>query len=141
MSDRKHWTLTAVAIGFIIVAFCVWFGFKVLDDAIRVPRGGLTQTTMMGIQRRMFIYIHQQGKLPERLDQLPNLPDHYNSINDGWRNPIQYSVDQDGVVTLKSFGPGGRSGGTNGNEYIIRSFQTRDSGGNWLTNSLLRTVR
>lgn len=103
-----------------------------LDDFIRVPPTGLTRTTMFVIEQRIFIYIHEHGQIPQNLGQLPNLDGFYNSIRDGWGNPILYFVDTNGVITLKSFGADGQPGGIGQSEDIIQSFPTKDSNGNWL---------
>jgi hypothetical protein len=84
---------------------------------------------MIGIKKRIGVYIHERAQIPKSLGQLPSLPGYYNSIQDAWGNPILYSVDESGVVTLTSLGPSGKSGATNRIEYV---FPTRGSNGEWL---------
>lgn len=117
-------------IGFIAVAF--WVAFHVLDDFIGVNPKGLTYTTIIVIKRRTFAYIREHGRAPQKLEQLPTLTGYDNSISDGWENPIRYSVDTSGVVTVESFGSDGKPGGTGYAEDIIVSFPTKDTNGNWL---------
>jgi Type II secretion system (T2SS), protein G len=131
-NNRKHWVSISLVTGFTVFVFCAWIIIRMLDDFIRVPPPGLARTTMLVIENRIFIYIHEHGQIPQNLGQLSNLDGYYNSIRDGWGNPILYFVDTNGVITLKSFGADRQPGGIDQSEDIIQSFPTRDSNGNWL---------
>jgi hypothetical protein len=87
---------------------------------------------MLVIKKQIFIFIHEHGETPKSLVQLPKLNGFYNSDRDGWGNPILFSVDTNGVITLRSFGADGQLGGIGQSEDIIESFPTKDSKGDWL---------
>jgi len=124
-SKRKWWRLSAIVTLFIVFLASAWIGFKILDEAIRIPPKGLTMTNMIGIKRRMLLYVRRHRQMPQSLEQLPILNGYYNSTEDEWGNPIQYSITN-GVVALKSFGADGKPGGTGDAEDIIESFRVED---------------
>lgn len=76
-------------------------------------------------------FAHAQSRLPKDLYELPNDNGIRDSLIDGWKRKIEYTVDSKGLVTLKSFGEDGLTGGPNTADDISRSFASRDEIGNW----------
>ena len=75
--------------------------------------------------------LHENGRLPTNLDNLPEIPGHGNETTDWWGNPIQFEVDSSGVVTLKS--NGGKVWGYKPREGapVICRFPTKKPTGEW----------
>jgi hypothetical protein len=129
---KEHRVSILLLSGFVLLMLCVWIAINILEDLTGLPPEGVTRTTMILIDERIFIYIHENGRLPQKLEQLPYLHGFYNSIKDGWGNSILYSFDTNGGITLKSYGADGQPGGTGKSEDTIKSFPTKDTNGNWL---------
>jgi len=85
----------AIAVG---IASLVVFGF-----IHSISPREITVTRMVTAETRIRLYWTSQGKLPNRLSDLPQLPSRDNSIKDGWGGEIEYKTDGT-KVTLRSLG-------------------------------------
>jgi hypothetical protein len=56
-------------------------------------------------------YVIAHHRYPENLDDLPERPGYSNSVNDGWRRPITFKIQDNGDVQLWSLGRDGKIGG------------------------------
>jgi len=93
-----------------------------------------TITTMSSLKVRSKHYFKKEGKLADRLEDLPEREGYYNSINDGWGNKIVYEIENN-KIRLTSYGKDGRIGGKGRNRDIIREFVVEvDSEGMLLKN-------
>jgi hypothetical protein len=86
---------------------------------------------MWGIKRRILRFAHENNRLPYSFDELPLIPNLSNKTTDWWGNPIQYKVNAEGIVYLKS--SGGNVWGRNPREGlpITRSFPANKPTGEW----------
>jgi hypothetical protein len=83
-----------------------------------IPPRMVTEGTLSTIELRVQLYVAEHGRLPGRLSDLPQLPDHDDKPIDGWGNPITYSRQEDGSVVLAS------SGGADGSDARSIRFST-----------------
>ncbi len=76
-----------------------------------IPPTSQTWRHMGSLNRRIIGFTRQHHRLPISLEVLPIPTDELNVLTDGWKEPIQYSRDTNGVVTLRSLGSDKRPGG------------------------------
>ena len=96
-----------------------------------IPPRSLTGTRMFVTMRRILQFAHGHNKLPPTLAELPPMPGYDTETTDAWGRPLDYSVDDAGVVILRSLGADGHPGGDGENEDMTASFTSRDSQGRW----------
>jgi hypothetical protein len=58
------------------------------------------------------------------------------AIKDCWGNPIRYSVDSNGMVTLSSYGKDNKPGGTESDTDYVGVYPSRQSDGRWSDESV-----
>lgn len=75
---------------------------------------------------RIDIYMKKNNAIPESLSILPKRDGYMNRITDGWGRPLTYSISEDGVIKLTSFGKDGKLGGFADDSDITKSYKTRD---------------
>lgn len=97
----------------------------------RVSDQTVTRTTMWVVKRRILVYAHQNNQLPKSLANIPTLPRFDNSIKDAWGRSLQYQINENKTITLKSLGQDGLPGGAGENADIILSFPTHGADGDW----------
>ena len=78
---------------------------------------------------RIYLYIKEHRTVPSDLSVLPKREGYVNQTTDGWGRELEYSVDKDGVITLRSLGADGQSGGDGLNRDIVRRYATRNADG------------
>lgn len=88
----------------------------------------ITANTMRSVATRIQTYTKQHQKVPPALSVLPDEMDSPGAV-DEWGNDIQYSVDQDGVLTLSSLGADGKVGGEGRNADIVVRYRTHNDDG------------
>jgi hypothetical protein len=66
-----------------------------------------------------------------RHNALPNY-----GMKDCWGNPIRYSVDSNGMVTLSSYGKDNKPGGTGSDADYVGVYPSRQSDGKWSDESV-----
>jgi len=91
----------------------------------------MTATRMQVLKRRVLQYAQSHGELPKSLATLPPMEGYDSSTLDGWKREIIFEVSKSGVVSFRSLGRDGVSGGSGEDADILRSFSTRDAGGKW----------
>ena len=69
-------------------------------------------TTMWFTKRRIIKYLRVQGRLPDSLSQLAEMPGYDNSICDAWGRALIYKILPNGDVSLTSLGRDGKPGGS-----------------------------
>ena len=80
---------------------------------------------------RMGMYLRQQHKYPATLAELPERPGYANRITDGWKRPLIYNVDMNGIVTIMSLGRDGKPGGAGKDQDVSRRYRTKNPDGSW----------
>lgn len=73
------------------------------------------------------IYFEKNRILPESLSEVYGKNGLSISTYDNWGNPILYHKNDDGLVTLISYGADGKAGGTKSGSDIIMSFYPKDA--------------
>lgn len=91
----------------------------------RIPPVLYTKTVMGVLKDRQIpAFVGRFNRLPNSLQELPPLPEQYNSsLKDGWGRNIIYKKYDDGTVELVSYGKDGIPGGTGSNEDIVFKFK------------------
>ena len=117
-----------------MVRFCVLLPVLALTPACaslvdRIPPGDMTNSSMVETQVRMQMYMKEHGETPPNLAALPTRKGYVNSTTDGWGRELQYTVDQEGVITLTSLGADGKPGGGGLNKDIVQRYRTRNPDG------------
>ena len=123
--SRTRWVLLLIALGLLGLFILLIQSFAV------APTASITVTRMWVIKRRIVQFARTNGAPPPSLASVPLKPGFDNSLTDAWGNSISYSVDAEGVVTLKSLGSDGRSGGFGDAADLVGRFPTRTSEGAW----------
>jgi hypothetical protein len=90
-----------------------------------------TRAAMSAIKRRILRFVHQNGRLPSSLDEIPSIPNFFNEITDWWGNRIRFDVDPAGIITLRS--PGGRAWCRKASEGmpVVLTFPYKTPTGEW----------
>jgi hypothetical protein len=97
----------------------------------RIPPRPMTATRMHVLKRRVLQFAQSHGELPKTLAVLPTMERDDSSIQDGWKRDIIFEVSNSGVVSFRSFGRDGVTGGSSEKADIVRSFPARDAQGKW----------
>ena len=82
-------------------------------------------------KRRILRYAHQNNRLPDNLDILPEIPGYSNRIKDGWGNKLIYNINSDNTVTLISYGRDGIKRGDGDNKDMAGIFPIKKKNGEW----------
>jgi hypothetical protein len=117
------WKKTVLFVAIALSATVVW---SLID---RISPKDMTITSIDTNFVRIQIYMQEHRKAPPSLHDLPLRPGYADGTKDGWGNELQYSVDQDGVITLTSYGADGKYGGEGHNKDISRRYRTRNPDG------------
>lgn len=112
---------------FVLVGTYVIFIF--LIDA--VPPKPLTHGAIHMSKRRVLRYAHQNNKLPENLEILPEIPGKSNRIKDAWGRKLIYIINHDNTITLISYGKDGIINGEGDNKDMIGIFYYKKKNGRW----------
>ncbi len=70
-----------------------------------------TRNNMVDTFARIREYMVKHRDYPKDLSVLPKVDDRSDETTDGWGRPLIFSVDQSGIITLKSLGRDGKPGG------------------------------
>ncbi len=98
-----------------------------------IPPVDMTQTAIIETFARIDLYAEANKAVPLSLEALPKRKGYANRTTDGWGRPLRYSVGEDGVITLRSFGADGKPGGEGKNADISRSYRwKRPDGSLWV---------
>lgn len=93
------------------------------------PSGLLTKNRMLSTLHSIQDYMKNQRQAPPNLSVI-RFEDTLKPTIDEWDHPLQYSVDQNGVITLTSLGADGKPGGEGRDKDIIKRYRTKDADGN-----------
>jgi hypothetical protein len=89
-----------------------------------------TSTTMYVLKRKILHYAKANNKLPNSIEELPELEGFLNRNTDGWGVPIRMEINGN-EVTLHSFGKDNKPGGTGKNLDFIHVFEAIKPSGEW----------
>ena len=90
-----------------------------------------TRTTMWVVKRRILIFARQNNHLPHSLLDISLIPGFNDKIKDAWGRPLQYEINDNDTITLKSFGRDGLPGGEGEDADILLSFPIHRPDGSW----------
>lgn len=96
-----------------------------------IPPRSLTHGAMHMSKRRILRYAHQNNKLPENIDILPEISEYSNRIKDAWNRKLIYNINQDNTITLISYGRDGIQGGDGDSKDMIGIFSYKKENGEW----------
>jgi len=113
----------------ILMAVGTIFILGVISLVDVVPPLAITRTAITEAFARIHLYAQLSNKIPESLDILPKREGYANCTTDGWKRNLQYSVDSDGIISLKSFGKDGLPGGSVDDADVEVRYHTRDTEG------------
>ena len=111
----------------IIAVLLVWIRCESL--VTRIPPKALTEGRMSVTKRRILQYAQTNDRLPQDLIALPEMPGFDTTTNDAWGYPIQYSIGEDGSVTLTSLGSDGKPGGSGDAADLVHRFLPKQPDG------------
>jgi Type II secretion system (T2SS), protein G len=111
--------LRTILIGCLIVAAAGCTSLR-LPVAWKKSPEETTRCNMIDTFARIREYMVKHRDYPKDLSGLPSVDDHSDETIDGWGRPLIYSVDQSGVISLKSLGRDGKSGGKKKADVDIR---------------------
>lgn len=86
-----------------------------------------TESAIMDLKEDILRYAREHSALPTGLAQLPSRSRH--PRRDGWGRPLQYSVTQDGNVTIEN----AKGDVPPGAESFVHRFQPKRADGSWLS--------
>jgi len=89
----------------------------------------LTRTAIMETFYRIHLYMMQEGEVPTTFYQLPVRAGYANETKDAWGSTLNYSISNDGVLSIISYGADNKSGGTEQNTDIVVRYRTLDAAG------------
>lgn len=121
----------------LIAFFCsIALVFLLLLSTVgRIPPRAVTNIHIGQLRLRIMRYARTHDRLPQTLDELPEVEGGASRIKDGWGKAILYAVNGDGIVTLTSYGKDGAKGGTGRNADMIGVFSPKNKDGVWETES------
>jgi hypothetical protein len=93
----------------------------------RIPPEAATVSAIVETAVRIHLYMVANRVPPPDLSVLPVRKGYSNQTTDGWGRDLQYSVDAAGVITLMSYGPGGKDGAPAAR--TTRRYRTRNADG------------
>jgi len=96
-----------------------------------VPPHSMTHMSMSMCKRRILRYAQKHGALPSSLSGTKAIEGRHSSIKDSWGLALDYSVNANGVVTLRSLGKDNAPGGAGDNMDMIGVFSARKPDGSW----------
>ena len=106
----------------------------------------MTHTAITETFVRMNLYAQQNHAIPTSLAILPKRKGYANRTTDGWNRPLLLETDNEGVLTLRSYGKDGKPGGTGDDEDISTSYQAKHKEGTlwigdakWIVRALTKT--
>jgi Type II secretion system (T2SS), protein G len=94
-----------------------------------IPDRDLTYTAISETFFRIHLYAKANGSLPSSLLGLPVRAGYANRTMDAWERPLQYEISDTGVLTVRSLGKDGSTGGNGEDEDIIVRYRGRDEAG------------
>ena len=96
-----------------------------------IPPESLTYGSMHMIKRRILKFAYTHNQLPKTLDELPVIPEYSDRLTDAWAERILYRINDDGSITLTSYGKDGRPGGEGTNADMVGVFMSKTPNGRW----------
>ncbi|MEM7315733.1 MAG: hypothetical protein AAF497_21555 [Planctomycetota bacterium] len=118
--------------GIVAVAAAVIFLAKTFIDSISVPRSAITPTVIGETHYRIYLFAAENDRLPTSLEELSERHGHANRTDDLWGRELIYLINDDGIITLGSYGRDGKIGGVDDDTDIIRRYRSRDDSGKFI---------
>lgn len=86
---------------------------------------------------RIHLYGRLHGRLPESLSVLADRGGYSNRTTDGWGRALNYSIGDDGLVSLTSLGQDGQAGGLGPDQDVTVTYRSRRPDGSmWVGEDL-----
>ncbi len=126
--ERRYRLGVIPAIGVIVLSPIALFLFPPWPRS----KADSTLESIVATLVRIQIYAKAHGCLPQSLDQLPKRADRSSPIKDSWGRPLLYSVGSNGVLSLRSLGRDGFSGGEDDDRDIEFRYYTKGPDGRFL---------
>ena len=114
----------------VIILFLSLAGVFLVGCGHEISKRELTVSAMTETLVRIDLFFKDQRRVPESLAALPKRAGYTNSTTNGWGHDLQYSVDADGVLELRSLGADGTPGGSGDDADLSWKFHTMDEAGN-----------
>jgi len=115
---------------FFVFVMVVFSAAALVVDMMRTK--SKTLQSIHVVSARILDYARNHGALPPNLDVLSAKDKTLDTLTkDEWGWPLFYRVDDNGTVTLISFGRNGIPGGRGEDTDISGSFPTHDATGRW----------
>lgn len=89
----------------------------------------MTHTAIGETFVRIDLYMKKEKHIPKSFADLPVRSGYANSTKDGWNRELDYSISEEGVLSLTSLGADGKLGGIGENQDITKRFKTKDEFG------------
>ena len=104
-----------------MISFAI--GFAVDNAITRVPREALAENDMICLERGIRSRFVENGVLPHTLADICDSEGRM-SLTNHYGNPIEYSVTNDYIVTLRAYGFGGEHSPVK--NYFVLQFDVRE---------------
>jgi len=118
--------------GIITFAAFVVFLAMVFVDSISIPDSAITPAAISETHCRIHLFAVLNNRLPTGLSELTDRQGYANRTQDLWGRELIYRVDDNGIITLGSYGRDSKIGGVNNDADIIRSYRSLDESGNFI---------
>jgi len=118
--------------GIVTFAAVVIFLAMAFVDSISIPDSAITPSAIGETHYRIHLFAVVNNRLPTGLSELTDRQGYANRTEDLWGRELIYRVDDDGIITLGSYGRDGKIGGVNSDADIIRSYRSLDESGNFI---------
>lgn len=120
---------------FLIVVACSVLACLALMSVVDViPPHSMTLSAITETVVRINLYSQRHNRLPDSLKLLPEREGYANRTTDGWGRKLRYSVDSNGIITLKSLGKDGQVGGTGDDADMVARYRTKADDGRFVAN-------
>ena len=127
-------------LGIVAIFALVVLAGRAFVRSFSIPQEAITLTAIGETHFRIHIFATQNNRLPTTLSQLAPRPGYANRVEDAWGQRLIYDVDEEGVISLGSFGRDGQRGGDGEDSDIIRRFRSFDESGAFIAGDDLWVV-
>ena len=116
---------------FLVALLLLVLALLLIGKWAQIPPRSRTVSCIGFNMRRILEYAYAHNQLPANLSVLPAKAGYMNTYEDAWGRTLEYQVDSEGNVTLRSLGADGQPGGEADARDIEGIFRTKDSQGRW----------
>jgi len=114
----------ALGIGGVLVAGLLFYS-EVMPEAAK------TESTMVAIRKRLLLFARENDRLPKTLSELKASQTYDDKLIDAWGFEIEYLIESNNVVQLRSLGADHTTGGIRKAADIVRRLAAKNSDGSW----------